>query len=464
MKCTLVRPPSFTTTTIIPNLGLGYLASVLLKAGHSVTIIDCAKARLDHEGYREYLEREKPDVLGIQMFTCDFNSTKQCLDIAKQLNKRTVTIVGGPHPSGDPTGTMEELGNTDFAFTGEAEIGLPGLLEYIESKKEAWFKDIPGLIYRDKGQVMINRQEGIGDLDSIPFPSWDLINPRTYPTAVHGSFSKSLPVAPIVTTRGCPFGCTYCAAKVINGRGFRSRSIDNIIAEIKYLQDKFGIKEIHIEDDNFTLMKPRVMDFCRRLKEERIFIDWACPNGVRLDTLDEELLLTMEEAGCYSFAVGIESGSPKILQDMKKGTALETMIEKTKLIASVSKIRMTGFFIMGYPSETKDDMEKTIELAKRLPLHRAQFSNFLPLPGTEIYLNLIKNGRIEYKSIKWDSYRDNSIVYSPSGIAVKDLRRMMRKAFAGFYFRPSIIFGLLKEMHSFRQLKNVILRFFDTFK
>jgi len=464
MKIVLVRPPSFTMPIIIPNLGLGYLASILREKKYLVKILDCAKERMNHQKFKKYLEKEKPDVLGIQLFTCDFSSTKKCFNIAKQLDPKILTLVGGPHPSGDPIGIMNSFKNLDFAFSGEAELGLPKLLEYIEAPKNTELKSVQGLVYRNNKEVIVNKQGRIKELDKLPFPSWDLLDPRTYPTAAHGSFTKSLPVAPIITTRGCPFNCSFCAAKIMSGKNFRIRSIDSVIKEIKYLQRNFGVKEIHIEDDNFTLVKSRVLKFCKKLKQENINIDWACPNGVRLDTLDEELLKNMEKTGCYSFAVGIESGSPRILSDMKKGEILETIRKKIKLIASVSKIRMTGFFILGYPTETKDDIMKTISFSLSLPLHRAQFSNFIPLPGTEIYDNLIRSGEIKYKLINWDSYQDNSIAYSPKGISKKELKKNIRKAFAKFYFRPLIIIGLLKEIHSFNQLKIVILRVFDIFR
>lgn len=464
MKITLVHPPNFKMPMIIPNLGLGYLASILRKDKHFVTILDCAKKRMNHKKYRNYLEKEKPDVVGVQVYTCDFSSAKQCLDIAKQLDESIVTVVGGSHPSGDPVGTMETFKNADFAFSGEAEQGLPKLLGYIESKNKVKLESIEGLIYRHEGRIIINKQGRFDNLDDIPLPSWDLIDPTTYPVVPHGCFSKSLPIAPIVTTRGCPFDCTYCAAKVNSGKNFRMRSIDNIIEEIKYLQKHFGIKEIHIEDDNFTFIKSRVIQFCERLKKENIAIDWSCPNGVRLDTLDKEMLLSMEGAGCYSFAVGIESASPRILSDMKRRETLETVIEKAKLVAAVSKIKMTGYFMMGYPSETKFDVEKTIELSLKLPLHRAAFSSLMPLPGTEIYNRLIENGEVVPRFIKNDLYQDNRIVYSPSSISKKELRGLRRKAYAKFYFRLPIIWGLLKEIHSIDQLKTAIFRAFDSFR
>ncbi|MBN1364056.1 MAG: cobalamin-dependent protein [Syntrophaceae bacterium] len=464
MNVILVRPPSFKMPIIIPNLGLGYLASILRNNNHSVNIIDCAKGKMNHQKYLDFIAKEKPDIVGIQMYTCDYSSSKRCADIAKELNGNIITIVGGPHPSGDPEGTMENLKNVDFAFSGEAEIGLPKLLDWIELKKSYKIESVEGLIYRQKGQTRKNKRGDIQNLDDIPFPSWDLINPKTYPIAPHGSFSKSLPIAPIITSRGCPFQCTYCGVMVNTGRTYRTRSINNVIEEIKYLQKLFGIKEFHIEDDNFTLIKSRVMEFCKKLLKKNISIDWACTNGIRLDTLDKELLLNMERSGCYSFSAGIESGSSRIIADMKRSDTLETIVEKTNLVYSTTKIRMTGFFMMGYPTETREDIEKTINLALKLPLQRAQFSNFLPLPGTEIYDRLIKCKEFSPDSTIWNFYQNNVIVYSPEGISKKEMRCLMKKAFARFYFRLPIILGLLKEIHSLRQLQTIIRRFFDIFR
>jgi radical SAM superfamily enzyme YgiQ (UPF0313 family) len=463
MKILLVRPPSFKMPIIIPNLGLGYLASVLRHNGHTVSLLDCAKTKTTHRQYRDCLMDEQPDIVGIQMYTCDFSSARQCIEIAKTVNGKTVTIVGGPHPSGDPEGTMEIPG-LDYAFVGEAESGLPRLLEYTRSAGQVAIDSIDGLVYRQNGKIIKNKKGAIQNPDDIPFPGWDLINPQTYPAAPHGTFSKSLPVAPVITSRGCPFQCTYCGANVNTGRHFRKRSVENIVEEIKYLQKTFGIREFHIEDDNFTLDKARVMAFCHKLKEENIKLHWACTNGVRLDTLDKELLQNMESAGCYSLAAGIESGSPRIINDMKRNETLDIMIEKINLIARETKIRITGFFMIGYPEETRNDIEKTIELAMKLPLHRAQFSNFLPLPGTEIYDRLIQRKEIAPDTLPWDLYQNNRVVYTPKNISPREMRRLMRKAFAAFYFRPRILWGLLKEIHSPGQFRTVVRRFFDVFR
>lgn len=304
----------------------------------------------------------------------------------------------------------------------------------------------------------------IEDLDSLDFPDWELINPNTYPHAPHGTFTKALPAAPIITSRGCPYTCTYCGVKSNAGNNLRKRSYENIISEIELLINNYGVKEIHIEDDNFTFDRQRVVDFCNMLLDKDLKIYWSCPNGVRLDTLDKELLLLMERSGCYSFAVGVESGSPKILKDMHRHITVEKMKEKINLIAKNTNIKMTGFVMAGYPTETLDDIKETIRFVNSLPLDRVQYSNFLPLPGTRIFDELLQKKEISLNTLDWDGFQDNSIIYSPPGITKKQLQKIIKKAFCRFYFRPRIIFSLLKEIHSFNQFKFVFSRVIDIFK
>ena len=359
---------------------------------------------------------------------------------------------------------MLSIKNIDFAFCGEAEKGLAKLCSYLIDKKGLSLEEIEGLVYRKNNIICINDRKIINDIDEIDMPAWELINPNSYPHAPHGTFTKSLPSAPIITSRGCPYNCTYCSVKLNTGKKLRKRSPENIINEIELLVNKFGVKEIHIEDDNFTLDRERVIKFCSLIKEKNIKINWACPNGVRLDTLDKELLKLMEETGCYSFAVGIESGSDKILKDMKRSITSDKIREKVELIASATKIKMTGFVILGYPTETMEDMKKTIKFVNSLPIHRAQYSNFLPLPGTEIFNDMLSAGTIRIEDMNWDNFQDNRIVFSPEGMTVKTLNNILKTAFRKFYFRPRIILNLIKEIHSINQFKFVLKRVFDIFK
>jgi len=231
--------------------------------------------------------------------------------MVKEFDRNIITIAGGPHISGLADHTMRIVKDLDYGFCGEAEAGIVKFCRIMAGEDGAALSGVPGLVYRKDGRVMINERAIVEDLDKLEFPEWDLIDPRTYPVAPQGTFTKRLPVAPILTSRGCPYECTYCGVKSNTGRKYRTRSPENVIAEIELLVSKYAVREIHIEDDNFTLDRNRVVRFCNLLIDKKIDISWACPNGVRLDTLDADILKLMERAGCYSFAIGIESGSPK---------------------------------------------------------------------------------------------------------------------------------------------------------
>lgn len=464
MKVLLVKPVSHKMPIVIPNLGLGYLAAQLKKAGHDVEILDCAKLGWSFEEFGRFLRNKRFDIIGVQIFTCDFSAAKLMLEMAREQNGKIVTVAGGPHVSGLPEDVMRSIPSLDYGFQGEAELGLPRLCDFVSGTAGVKLGDIPGLIYRQQGSVRVNARAIIDDVDSIGLPDWDLINPASYPVAPHGTFTRQLPVAPIITSRGCPYECTYCGVESLTGRRLRKRSPASIIAEIELLVSRFGVREIHIEDDNFTLDRNRVMEFCNLLIERKMGISWACPNGVRLDTLDAEVLRLMEKSGCYSFAIGIESGSPKILKDMHREMSLETMKEKIQLIASETNIRMTGFTIVGYPTESLEDIEKTINFTLDLPLSRVQYSNFLPFPGTKIFNKLLGDGLITLGNMDWDSFQFNRVVYAPPGITPAILRAVMRKGFRKFYFRPKIIFGLLREIHSVEQFRTILKRVSDIFR
>lgn len=464
MKILLVRPVSTKMPIMIPNLGLGYLASRLRDHGYGVTILDCAKLRFSYDDFRTYLLAHSFDVVGVQIYTCDLMSARKMIDIARGVNRHIVTIAGGPHVSALPDHTLNTVPNLDYCFCGEAEVGLVRFCDYLSGRDGVAIEEIPGLVYRQEGDVRRNRAEIVTDLDTLAFPSWDLISPKSYPAATHGTFTKRLPVAPIITSRGCQYECTYCGVKTNTGRRLRMRSPDNIIKEIELLITEYHVREIHIEDDNFTADRKRIVDFCNGLIARKIDICWACPNGVRLDTLDAELLQLMERAGCYSVAVGIESGSAHILRDMNRKMTVETLKEKVNLIAAATGIRMTGFAMAGYPTETLADVEATINLTLSLPINRVQYSNFLPLPGTRIFEELLERGEISLDRLDWDSFQNNRIVYSPPGITPEQLHKAMKKGFFRFYRRPGILFGLLREIHSLQQLKIVLKRVVDIFR
>ncbi len=457
MKILLVNPWSLKkfNVIVIPNISLGYLAASLMKAGHEVEILDCVRDRIDPDQFEAHV-RQNPhyDLIGFSLFTTYVGAVKKYTEGIKKINPRIATAVGGPHAVLEPVETLEILTDVDFGFRGEAEIGICKLVEILGAEEEPFghprLKEVDNLVWRDRsGEIICNPRVMIDDLDSLPYPPWDIMNPGKYPLAPIGVFSKRRKVAPIIATRGCPYPCTFCAAGKMSGKKMRTRSVENILDEIKLLVEKFGVEEINILDDNFTLQHKLVEDFCHGLIDNNIDVTWSCPNGVRLDTLDAELLKLMERAGCYSFGVGIEWGTSKMLKITRKCVTLATIREKVDLIKANTNIRVTGFFMLGHPEETIEDVEATINFACSLNIDRANFFNFSPFPGIVEYDKLKREGKV----IKnwYDSLYINSVVYTPRQMTRKQLVHLQRKAFWRFYTRPRIFFNILKEIKSFSQ-------------
>jgi radical SAM superfamily enzyme YgiQ (UPF0313 family) len=458
MKILLTNPIN-RSYVVMPSLGLGYLAAVLREEGHEVSILDCIKERMSYEDFAVYILREQFDVIGFQVFSYDLTTVKKHLSLVRRHSPGTVTIAGGPHPSGDPRGTMSLLDDLDFAFRGEAEIGLPMLLQRL-SRREDDYATIPGLVWRDMGTISMNPQAVVQDLDSLPMPAWDLLQPETYPEAPHGAFTREFPTAPIITTRGCPSRCTFCAGHKINGRQIRWRSVENVVMELRYLAGR-GIREFHIEDENFTASREFVMQLCDRLVSERLGLSWSLPSGIRLDKIDREMIAAMAKAGCYSLAVGIEFGTDRMLRLTRKGISVDMIREQVKLFKG-SGIKVTGFFMFGIPGEKLEEMEQTVRLALELPLDRAQFNNFMPLPGSIEWEKLLHADRL--RDIDWDHFFVHDVAYVDDSLTASDLKRVQRSAVFRFYLRPRIIAGLLGEIRSFRHLHYLLKRLLDTLR
>ena len=455
MKVLLVKPNN-KSDHIQPSLGLGYLAAALRK-DHEVRILDCIKERISAGALADVIKDFKPDCFGLQCYTFDLNFVDQALATAKRCDKGIITVVGGPHPSVAAADMMKRFeAHLDYIFTGEAEKGLAKLLEALSAGKKE-LNDIPGLVWRQGGAIRSNPKSVLEDLDSIAMPAWDLIGPEKYPESQHGAFFKQFPIAPIMLTRGCPFPCTFCAGSVVSGKSIRRRSIDNVLKELVYLNKERGIMEFHVIDDNFTMDMEYAKEFLRRLKKLNLGMTWAVPNGVRMDALDKELLGLMKETGLYLISLGIESGSDRVLKDMKKHLTVSKIRECVRMIND-SGIDVAGFFILGFPGETVESIKDTIRFSQELKLVRANFFTYLPFPGSESYNEL--KARDELEGIDWDHFYFMNASYTPKGLTRKKLKNLQRLAFAKFYLRPKIILYNLRSIQSLRHFSFLIGRFF----
>ncbi|MFH1798713.1 MAG: radical SAM protein [Candidatus Omnitrophota bacterium] len=450
MKVLLVKPLSDMHVILLP-IGLGYLASYCQKQNPNLElkILDCHRERFTEEKFKEYIRNFKPDVIGFTALSMEINSARAFAFYAKQVKSEIVTIIGGPHVSALPRTVLADR-NVDYVFRGEAEVGFSYFIKHFSSNERL---NSPGLGYLKGEDLIFNDSSVIDELDDIPFPDYQKMQFEKYPKMY---FMKRFPSAPILSSRGCPFTCTFCAGHMVSGRKWRSRSVDNILMEIEYLSRKYNIREINFWDDNFTFDRSRTEEFCGRFKKLNKHIIWWCPNGVRLETLDKSILVKMKQSGCYSVAFGVESGSEKIQQDMKKRISFKKLKEMSEFSHSIG-LRTQGFFILGYPTEKEEDILATIKLARTLPFLRASFSLFQPIAGSEIYQCLV-----DQKLINEEDAVINACDYSKANVPtyyIKDLakiKRLQRKAILGFYFRPKIFLRVLLENLSLPQIKELI--------
>jgi radical SAM superfamily enzyme YgiQ (UPF0313 family) len=432
MKIALVRP-NYKSHQITPPLGLGYLSSYLKKYGIDTIIIDGLKERLSHDRMMQRILKLNPDAVGI---TCVTAFYKEVVMLSRELKKNKITtIIGGPHPTFLPYQTLIES-EADYVVCGEGEIAF---LELIRNKMRN--DKIQGVYSLDDlrdEEHQIKKAQVMENLDDLPFPDWHQMNPNDYPRAPHGAVIRGFPVGVLVTSRGCPYECTFCSSPKFCDRKIRFRTPENVVEEIEYLIDNFKVKEIHFEDDNFTFNADNVKKICCLLMEKGIKINWACPNGVRADEINPELLQWMKESGCYYLAYGVESANSGILKNIKKRESLES-IKKAIDMTDKAGISTQGFFIFGLPGETASTIEETIHFALKSRLSRAQFIILDVLPGSELW-SLLKGKFIP----NWEkeSYREPE--WLPEGITREQLLAAQSRAFREFYFRPKIFFKLLK--------------------
>ncbi len=442
MHLALVRP-RYHTHLITPQLGLGYLAAAARQAGHSVAIVDGLADNLDDAAI--VARCTDADLVGIGVMS-DTLARSAALSQALAAAGKAV-VVGGPHATALPAQTLEATG-ARFCVVGEGEASLAALLEALSDPGS-----IPGVWERGVG--MPEPRPLVADLDALPFPAWDLMHPRRYQLAPHGAFVARFPVAPIVTSRGCPCACSFCASPGLWGGGIRFRSPGNVLDEIELLVKRYGVREIHFEDDNLTLRRPHVTAICEGILSRGLDISWAAPNGVRVDTLDRPLLQLMKRSGCSLLAFGVESGSPEILRGVGKGTTLAAISRAIDMTAQVG-IDTQGFFIFGLPGETEQTIEQTLRFACDSRLDRAQFLLLDVLPGSRLYGELAPSS-----PSTGDARSFQQLTWCPPGLDPKLLARTPARAFRRFFLRhPRRVAKLLRRARP-RQLRFVLRRIRD---
>jgi radical SAM superfamily enzyme YgiQ (UPF0313 family) len=457
MRVLLVKPNA-ATDSVLPPLGLGYLAAGI-RDEHVVDILNCQARGLRLAAFLEEVERFRPDVLGLQVYSSDRAVVRRYVGALHERRPGLKVVLGGPHPSSVPGTVLAEFGAAvHCAFAGEAERPFARWLGRVAtgcSDAEA-ARGVEGLVWRDGGQVRVHPSTFSMDPDVYGEPAWDLLRPESYPHAPFAAFVQRLPAATIVASRGCPYRCAFCAAGFLSGHRVRFRRPAAIVAEMLRLKHVHGIREIQFADDNLTADPEVVTALCELMLAEGVDLPWSCPNGVRVERLDRPLLALMRRAGCHSLAVGVESGSPRILRKVCKGTDLAAVRKGLQLIREAGIVTV-GYFMLGFPGETDAERRATIALALQLPLDRAHFMLYCPLPGTPLYAEACRSPSFQADA----DFGFDSAIHVPEGTTAGRLLRQQKEAFLRFYLRPhqlSVLLGSSRSPAHFWHLAGRIRR------
>lgn len=411
-------------------LGLGYLAAVLMPRGYEVFLLDALVQGVDRgeqvydngtvryglsdEEIRLAVESFKPDVVGVSaVFSAkDFDARNVCR-ISKSVLPEVPTVMGGAYAGAAHKELLAGENAIDYIVVGEGEQAFVQLLQAMAV--ETGYEKIDGLGYRMEGKVCCNpKRSYIQDLDGIPFPARELVDMHEYFRigVAHDRF-RYRPFTQMITSRGCPFRCTFCTLSQHWGPVQRLRSAANVLDEIEMLVNRYGVREIHFEDDNLTADKPRALAIFKGLRERGYDIAWTVPTGMSVATLDEGLLHEMAASGCYSVSLGIESGNQGVLSklmckpvNLKKVPPLVRAIRDQGMLAK-------GFFMIGYPGETKETIEQTIAFARSLELDWTFFFVATPLPHTEMYDMALREGYLEAGDFNPVTTMHESVIKTP---------------------------------------------------
>lgn len=462
MKILLANPPYTNFEGMKDSAGntmplnLAYLAAYLRnKVKCEIEILDCEMQCMGYKEIEEYLTLNTPDIIGITTLTPPMKHVIKMVEMAKKVNPKIFTVLGGIHPTALPIETLIET-KADYIIFGEGEITFYELIKGI-SENSLRPEEINGLCFRDKsGKIIKNKaREYIKNLDEIPLPARDLFDLSKYYSAPTKKVSDEKMATPILTSRGCAFKCVHCISNLLWSRIVRYRSVENVILEIEECKNKYGIKEFNILDDTFTLNKKRLIEFCQSIIRKKLDICWICFS--RVNTIDEEMVEIMKRAGCKKISFGLESGSQKILDLMNKNATLE-MAEKA--ISAVRKhgIEVHASFMIGNLGETKKTINDTIKFARQFDFDNVTFFITAPLPGTHLYEVAKEKGHIG-KETKWEEFAPltkTRPILVQENLTEEELIYYQKKAFRKFYLRPKYILYKLKRVRSKEGLKTVI--------
>lgn len=426
---------------MIPT-GIAYLASFVRKAGIDVKILDQYAECLSMDRIYDLIKKFSPDLIGYSSTTPNYYAA---IHMARQIRNNfpnILTVMGGIHPSIFPKEVLDDDA-IDFVIRDEGEFSLLELCKELENNSRN-FERIDGLSFKDpQGQIHNGRAQNV-NLDKLPFPAYDLLPMHLYSSPSYTKYAS--PVYQMIASRGCPFSCTYCINAELNiSAKYRRRDLNSVVDEIELLVNKYKARQIQFWDPIFPLGRQQALDFCKKIIDKDLHKKIVWTSTTRAEFITEEIVKAMVKSGCKAVGFGIESGVPELLHKVNKKLDLEK-VRHTCRICKKHGLVVFAAFILGFPDETKEMTQQTIDFAKSLDIYYAQFSIMVPYPGTPLHRELEQKGEIrsteEKDFVRYNQsigLTDVDLIYVPKGRDASELKKMQKQAYRQFYLRPRML-------------------------
>lgn len=422
--------------------GILYVAGHLKKHKYpaELKVLDLRSLDLTDEEIAQRIGEFSPDIIGLSCLSNESVFTHKLVEICRDTMPDATIVMGGPYGTGEWEYVLRDE-KVDYCVVGEGEQTFLEFLQALDQGDDP--VDVRGVAARDESGTAILKapREFIRDLDALSFPAYEFIDLKEYSRKENShlpAFDLSKTFTQMFTSRGCPYRCTFCHN--IFGKKIRFRTPDNVLEEIDWLVKEHGVGEIHLEDDSFNIDMDRAKEICRKIIERKYPLRFAFPNGIRADHVDEELITLFKKMGVYSIGYGVESASETVRKRIHKNLNLEKLEEAIRLTAKHG-IAVSGYFMIGFPNETEQEMEDSIQFACNSKLHIAVFSRVIPFPGTELYNEVLKEG-FDYSRELFDRISFEKISINLSAVSDEKLEEKARSGLRRFYMNPGRLFRI----------------------
>jgi anaerobic magnesium-protoporphyrin IX monomethyl ester cyclase len=443
-KILFIRPGiRLPRTAFSQSLGILYIISYLRKkfpGEFEIKIIEQRLYGLSFDEVKKQISDFNPDVVGFSCLTMESNDMSSIAAIVKELNPKCLTVLGGPHATVFYDQALTEA-TIDFVVIGSGEVTFAELIRTL--KTDAPLDQVKGIAFKRNGDIAVTPpRESVENLDDLPMPAWDMVDFKQYSKQISMNiYNHRTPWAAVFTSRGCPYQCAYCHN--IFGKKTRLRSAENVVDEIELLSKRYSVKEIQIVDDIFNFDLKRAKKICDLILERNIKIKIAFPNGLRGDIIDKELIQKLKKAGCYSITYAIETASPRIQKLIHKNLNLEKVLQAIAW-TDEERIATRGFFMLGFPGETMEEINATINFALKSKLLTCSFFSVLVYPRSKL-IEIAKDIYPDFDFSSFDTsdfyyWKEKSFYAKATGV---DLFTIQYNAYRRFHLRPKTILRIL---------------------